>query len=116
MSRSARFQPSIAGKTSQFWLLAGLLGLVISVCYPDAALAGNTMETDRIATMFAQSEVVSDQELAVISGKSNAAVLSEERLAVILWDEQGSGSQRDNVQLIQGNSGTQNIYLTVTRN
>jgi hypothetical protein len=93
---------------------AQMLG-VLAVCCPAIAFADEVIEPGYIAAMFVQSESVSDTELSRISGKSNTAVLDDERVAVILWDERGSGSRRDTVRLVNGNPGAQSITLTVIR-
>lgn len=90
------------------------------MCCATPVFADEVMEPDYIAAMFVQSESVPDAELSRINGKSNTAVLDDQRVAVILWDERGSGSRRDVVRLVHGNSlngnpSAQSITLTVTR-
>lgn len=111
MGRLARFLSSSTGCARYLIHLPG----IIAVCYSVPVFADGAMEPGYIAAMFVQSEPVSDGELSRISGKSNTAVLDDERVAVILWDERGSGSRRDTVRVVNGNPGVQGITLTVTR-
>ena len=111
MSSLARLLSSFASCTRRWTHVLGIL----SVCCSTPAFADGVMEPDYVAAMFVESKSVSDSELSRIKGKSNTAVLDDERLAVILWDERGSGNRRDTVRLVNGNPGAQSITLTVTR-
>lgn len=116
MNSLARLLLSFASCASRRTRVFGIL----AVCCATPAFADEVMEPDYIAAMFAQSESVPDAELSRINGKSNTAVLDDQRVSVILWDERGSGSRRDAVRLVHGNSlngnpSAQSITLTVTR-
>lgn len=81
--------------------------------------ADESIELMSATELLAQADPITDEELSCINGKNNTAVLDEQRIAVILWDEGGNDGRRDAVRVMssglsEGNTSAQRITYTVT--
>lgn len=99
---------------------------VIGMCCSTSALAdplfGLVEDLDALSLMSNQAtenqaEPMTDVDLSVISGKGGIAanLCDNEKLAVILWDERGSGNRRTANNDVSGRQNFQNVNLTVNQ-
>ncbi len=98
------------------WSVAVVLGIV-GMCFGTPALAGSVVEADVLAWIGDHAETVTDAELSAIQGKGETAtgLNGNDQLAVILWDERGSGNPRVANHENDGGQSFQNVNLTVNR-
>lgn len=116
MYRSVRLE-SAKGSARSVWIKVCVIGLV-GIFYSTCALADPGAELETEALIGAQIDTLTDNDLSMIDGKGWTAEKLEanEMLAVILWDERGSGStRRTTINSIDGNNNYQSVSLTVNQ-
>jgi hypothetical protein len=107
--------------------MLGVIGMCCSTSALADPLSGLVEDLDVLSLMSNQAtehqvEPMTDIDLSVISGKGGIAAncIAEnfgdnEKLAVILWDERGSGNRRTATNDVSGRQNFQNVNLTVNQ-
>jgi hypothetical protein len=98
------------------WLCCSFSAFADSII-TDTAVTKAFAELDALSETGAHAEAITDIDLSAISGKGAEATKleSNDKFAVLLWDERGNGNRRTAGHDIDGSQGFQAVYLTVNR-
>ncbi len=83
----------------------------------DTTFAGNIAELDALSEIGAHIDVITDIDLSAITGKGAEATKleSNDKFAVLLWDERGNGNRRATGHDMDSSQSFQAVNLTVNR-